>query len=149
MWSLTLSAIQLAVITILYYTLTHFRTVSWCTYTVDVCKFSETWETLSSRLISYLLFPNWLNWFIILHLPVQLWFITCCTLETPWFLHPPEWHLVDSVPASSSKVRLFRMKNEVYYKQRQRAVSSHLAAVSSVQITPFDWFIESAHRRRG
>lgn len=30
------------------------------------------------------------------------------------------------------------MKNEVYYKQRQRAVSSHLAAVSSVQITLFD-----------
>lgn len=49
----------------------------------------------------------------------------------------------------SNQFQLFRMKNEVYYKQRQRAVSNHLAAVSSVQITLFDWFIESANRRRG
>lgn len=35
----------------------------------------------------------------------------------------------------------FWMKNEVYYKQRQRAVSGHLAAVSSVQTTPFWIFV--------
>lgn len=41
------------------------------------------------------------------------------------------------------------MKNEVYYKQRQRAVSGHLAAVSSVQTTPFwifvSWLLPSGH----
>lgn len=41
------------------------------------------------------------------------------------------------------------MKNEVYYKQRQRAVSSQLAAVSSVQITLFDWLVEFAERQQG
>lgn len=41
------------------------------------------------------------------------------------------------------------MKNEVYYKQRQRAVSSQLAAVSSVQITLFDWLVEFANRQQG
>lgn len=50
----------------------------------------------------------------------------------------------------SEQSEWFWMKNEVYYKQRQRAVSSHVAAVSSVQITLFDWLVEfcrSATRR--
>lgn len=41
------------------------------------------------------------------------------------------------------------MKNEVYYKQRQRAVSSHLAAVTSVQITLFDQLVEVANWQQG
>lgn len=41
------------------------------------------------------------------------------------------------------------MKNEVYYKQRQRAVSSQLAAVSFVQITLFDWLVEFANWQQG
>lgn len=48
-----------------------------------------------------------------------------------------------------NKNTFFWMKNEVYYKQRQRAVSGHLAAVSSVQTTPFwifvSWLLPSGH----
>ena len=46
------------------------------------------------------------------------------------------------IKGSETHTRPVWMKNEVYYKQQQRAVSSQLAAVSSVQITLFDWLVE-------
>lgn len=80
-------------------------------------------------------------------------------IESVILVNRPEFRVVMcglKAPFTKSKIlnaqkrpQSFWMKNEVYYKQRQRAVSSHVAAVSSVQITLFDWLVEFARRQQG